>query len=190
MRMTRLLARKNISIVRNARNFILAGCFALAASAPGLAQDKMNDLEIAHTAYTAGNLDIRYAHMALGISDNPAVREFAELMVRDHKAVNDAAVALITKLKVTPQDNKLSQALVKGAADNRTNFGKLSGKAFDCAYAKNELGYHQVVNKTVEGQFIPQATVPELKSLLSDALATFKAHEKHAEMMVKGLSCG
>ena len=39
----------------------------------------LNDLEIAHVAYTADNIDIRYAHLALAISKNPAVREFAVL---------------------------------------------------------------------------------------------------------------
>lgn len=153
------------------------------------AQDGMNDLEIAHTAYTAGQIDIRYAHLALAISENEAVREFASLMLRDHTAVNDAAVALITELNVTPQDNKLSQTLVKGAADKRAELLALSGSDFDCAYATNELGYHQVVNKTVEGSFIPAVTVPPLKELLEDALATFKQHEGHAEMMVAGLKC-
>ena len=32
----------------------------------------LNDLEIAHVAYTADNIDIRYAHLALAISNNPA----------------------------------------------------------------------------------------------------------------------
>ncbi len=66
----------------------------------------------------------------------------------------------------------------------------LRGKAFDCAYAQNELGYHQVVNKTVANEFIPNTTVPELKSLLTNALATFKVHEGHAGKMVEGLKCG
>jgi putative membrane protein len=166
-----------------------AVALAITLTSSAFAADKMNDLEIAHTAYTAGNLDIRYAHLALAITDNDSVRQFAELMIRDHSAVNEQAVALITKLKVTPKDNALSQALVKGAAENRAAFIKLSGKEFDCAYAKNELGYHQLVNKTVEGSFIPAVTVPELKDLLTSALATFKVHEGHAAEMVKGLSC-
>ena len=94
----------------------------LALAGTGLAaqaDEAMNDLEIAHTAYTAGGIDIRYAHLALAISENDAVREFAQTMVRDHTAVNDAAGALITELKVTPQDNALSQALVAGAAAKR-----------------------------------------------------------------------
>ena len=153
------------------------------------ADGAMNDLEIAHTAYTAGQLDIRYAHLALAISENDAVRDFAQTMIRDHTAVNDAAGALITELNVTPQDNALSQALVQGAADKRAELMALSGEAFDCAYATNELGYHQVVNKTVAESFIPAVTVEPLKVLLEDALVTFRAHEKHAEMMVAGLSC-
>lgn len=166
---------------------IAIACGLLATSAS--AQDKMNDLEIAHTAYTAGNLDIRYAHLALAISENEAVRSFAQTMIRDHTAVNEAAVALIQKLQVTPQDNSLSQTLVKGAEQKRAELRRLNGKAFDCVYATNELGYHQVVNKTVENNFIPSVTVPPLKELLVDALATFKIHEGHAEEMVKNLQC-
>lgn len=165
---------------------------ALACATVGMnagAEDKMNDLEIAHTAYTAGNIDIRYAHLALAMSDNPDVREFAQTMIRDHEAVNSAAVALITKLKVTPQDNALSQTLVKGAAQKRDQLRRLTGKQFDCAYATNELGYHQVVNQTVENNFIPNVTVAPLKDLLVDALATFKVHEGHADQMVKNLRC-
>lgn len=149
----------------------------------------MNDLEIAHTAYTAGGLDIRYAHLALAISEDASVREFAQLMIRDHEAVNEQAVALIQKLQVTPQDNDLSRALVSGAAAKRTELMSLNGKAFDCAYATNELGYHQVVNKTVANDFIPNVTVEPLKELLSGALVTFKLHEGHAESMVKKLGC-
>lgn len=176
------------------RNLILAatGLFSILAAGCASADDSalaMNDLEIAHSAYTAGTLDIRYAHLALAVSENEAVRGFAATMIRDHSAVNDEAVALITKLKVTPQDNDLSRALVAGAADKRAELVALDGKAFDCAYATNELGYHQVVNRTVEGSFLPSVTVPELKTLLSEALATFKVHEGHAARMVETLSC-
>lgn len=167
--------------------FVIALISAMAT--PLMAEEKMNDLEIAHTAYTAGLLDIRYAHLALAVSENDAVRDFAETMIRDHTAVNVAAGALIGELNVTPQDNALSQALVSGAAAKRAEFMALSGEAFDCAYATNELGYHQIVNQTVGEKFIPWATVPQLKALLSDALVTFKAHEGHAEAMVAGLKC-
>ena len=160
---------------------LVAGC---AGSA--IAQDpaKLNDLEIAHSAYVAGNIDIRNAHLALALSDDPKVREFAELMISDHEAVNDAALALLKKLKAEPQDNAFSQALLKGAHDNWAKMAKLSGKEFDKSYAANELAYHQTVNKVVGDAFIPNVENGELKTLLGSALATFQAHEKHAEQMV------
>jgi len=162
---------------------------ALAIALPAQADGPLNDLEIAHAAYTAGQIDIRYVHLALAVSETDSIRDFAETMIRDHAAVNAAAGALVATLNVTPRDNALSQALVAGAAAKRVELGGLAGKAFDCAYARNELGYHEVVNRTVEGKFIPTATVPELKALLGDALATFRQHEAHARRMVAGLDC-
>lgn len=168
----------------------LALALALAAAGPAAqAGEPMTDLEIAHAAYTAGGLDIRYAHLALAISEDPAVRAFAETMIRDHSAVNEAAGALIAELNVTPQDNALSRALVEGAAAKRAELATLAGAAFDCAYAANELGYHRVVNQTVAENFIPSVTVAPLKALLEDALVTFRAHEAHAAHMVAELKC-
>lgn len=172
------------------KTLTLVAAIATAAGLGAARAEPMNDLQIAHTAYTAGQLDIRYAHLALAVSETESVREFARTMIRDHTAVNDAAGALIASLEVTPQDNPLSQALVRGAAEKRAELIGLSGAAFDCAYATNELGYHQVVNQTVAGEFLPNVTVQPLKDLLEDALATFRVHETHAEHMVAGLGCG
>ncbi len=149
--------------------------------------DGPTDTQIAHIAYTAGNIDMRYAHLALAKSDNPTVREFAELMLRDHEAVNDKALALLNKLGAAPEDNPTSQQLNTNAKAKRDEMAALSGKAFDRAYADNELAYHQFVNETVENAFIPAADNKEFKALLGVALEVFQAHEGHAEMMVKSL---
>ena len=50
------------------------------------------------------------------------------------------------KLGVTPEDNDTSKSLTKGAADKLSEFGKLSGAAFDKAYVENEVAYHKTVN--------------------------------------------
>jgi putative membrane protein len=43
------------------------------------------------------------------------VRAFADDMLRDHKAVNEQALALVKKLKVMPEDNATSRALTQQA---------------------------------------------------------------------------
>ena len=132
----------------------------------------------------AGEIDIRNAHLALALSDTPEVREFAELMLSDHQAVNEAALALLEKLKAQPQDNAFSQSLLSGSDTTLADMAKLSGHEFDKSYAANELAYHHTVNQVVADAFIPNVENAELKDLLGQALATFQAHEKHAEQMV------
>jgi len=68
------------------------------------------------------------------------------LASRDHTAVNQKALALLDKLKVKPEDNDTSKSLAGAAAKKRQELSKLSGAAFDKAYAQNEVAYHQTVN--------------------------------------------
>jgi len=171
--------------------FVRVAAAALVAStaiaSPAMAQEGPSDMQIAHIAYTAGNLDIRYAHLALAKSNNPEVRKFAELMIQDHAAVNDLAVGLLTKLGATPEDNATSQQLVADANAKLNAMAQMQGAEFDRAYAANELGYHQFVNKTVETAFIPAVDNAEFKDLLGQALEIFKVHEQHAANMVRVL---
>ena len=150
----------------------------------------LNDLEIAHVAYTADVIDIRYANLALEKSKNPVVIEFAETMIRDHTAVNDQALALLKKLNAEAQDNFLSKQLNAQADQIVKELSALNGEEFDKRYAENELAYHKSVNELVEGTFIPNIENPEVKELFVQALVVFKGHEKHAEKMVASLNEG
>ncbi len=167
---------------------VLAACLCLTSGA-AMAQGagKPTDPQIAHIAYTAGQLDIKAAELALKKSKNKEVRAFAQDMIRDHKAVNSQALALVKKLNVTPEDNPTSQALMKQGSAQLKDLGKLKGKAFDRAYAKNEVAYHQQVNNAVQGTLIPSATNGELKALLGTGLKIFQGHEQHAEELAASL---
>ncbi len=165
--------------------------FALAQTgAQASAQEvaDMSDLEYAHIAYTADNIDIRYAHLALALSENPDIHEFANTMIRDHTAVNAAALGLLEKLGATAQDNAFSQTLNANAEKIIDNLSQLRGAEFDAAYAANELAYHQAVNELVENTMIPNIDNAEVKALFEQGLEIFKAHEGHAEVMVESLN--
>lgn len=162
---------------------LVLSCAAVAAQTGA----KPNDAQIAHIAYTAGEIDISAAQLALKKSTNKDVRAFAEDMVRDHKAVNDKALALCKKLNVTPEDNDTSKALQKQASEKRDQLEKLTGTAFDKAYAGNEVAYHKAVNGELQNVLIPSASNPELKDLLTTGLKIFQGHEQHAEHVVQSL---
>jgi len=148
---------------------------------------KPTDPQIAHIAYTAGQLDIEAAKQALKKSKNKEVRAFANDMVRDHTAVNKQALALVKKLKVTPEDNDTSRALTKQADAKRAELAKLKGRTFDKAYVDNEVAYHKTVNGALQSTLIPSANNAELKSLLETGLKIFQGHEQHAEHVASEL---
>lgn len=166
---------------------MLAGVL-LCAPAVAVAHDGgPTDPQIAHVAYTAGQLDVTAAEQALDKSTNAAVRAFAEEMVRDHKAVNDAAIALVTRLEVTPEANPISTGLTEQAAATHARLALLEGAEFDRAYVANEVAFHQAVNNALDATLIPGAHNAELKSLLQTGLALFQEHQAHAEHLAMEL---
>jgi putative membrane protein len=149
---------------------------------PSFAQGaKPTDPQIAHIAYTAGVIDVTAAKQAIKKSKNKAVVSFAKDMVRDHEAVNKQALALVKKLKVTPEDNDTSRTLTKQAAAKQAELAKLKGAAYDKAYAANEVAYHKAVIGALETQLIPASSNAELKGLLETGVKIFQGHLEHAE---------
>jgi putative membrane protein len=168
---------------------LVAGVLAIVVCGAATAQNaaKLTDPQIAHIAYTAGQIDIQAAQQALQKSQNPKVREFASDMVRDHTSVNQQALDLCKKLNVTPEENDTSKSLVKQADEERTKLAGMSGAAFDKAYAENEVAYHHTVNTTLANTLIPSTTNAQLKDLLSTGLKIFQGHEEHAQSLADGL---
>lgn len=172
------------------RKLLVVG-LAVAAGAGSLeAQADLNDLEMAHVAVVASNIDIAYAHLALALSADPEIRGFAETMIRDHTAVNGQVVALAKKLNVQAQDNPLSQQLLRDAEAIKDRMTRLRGAEFDRFYANNELEYHRTVNSVVADAFIPNIENAEVRAAFQGALAIFRGHEGHAERMVQAVGDG
>lgn len=144
---------------------------------------KLTDPEIASVAVTANQIDIDYATVAKKKSKNVEILKFAETMSNDHKAIIAQAVALVTKLKVTPKDNAVSKSLLADAEKTKKTLGSKTGAAFDKAYINNEVAYHKAVINAVETLLIPQSSNAELKALLEKVVPALKAHLEHAEMV-------
>jgi len=159
--------------------FSLVSTISLAQEAP-----QLNDAQIAHIAYTAGQIDVSAAKLALEKSEDPKVRSFAELMESDHSAVNEEALALVSRLNVTPEENAVSSSLASQALEAEQRLRSLSGGEFDRAYVENEVAYHQAVNDALKSVLIPNAQNSELKSLLETGLALFQEHQSHAEHLL------
>ena len=161
---------------------IFSFLFAIPASSQ---EKKLSDAEIASIAVTANRVDINAGELAKTKSKNKEVINFANTMINDHKAVIAQAVALVTKLKVTPKDNAVSKKLLADAENTNKMLRAKSGKQFDKAYIDNEVAYHKAVIATVETVLVPQSENAELKQLLQNVLPALRTHLEHAEMLQK-----
>lgn len=157
--------------------------FLLATPSLKANAQKLSDPEIAHVAVTANKIDISYAEIAKQKSKDPDVIKFANMMATDHQSVINQAVALVTKLHVTPKDNAVSKKYMADAEKTKKMLRAKSGKAFDKAYIDNEVAYHKAVINAVQNVLIAQAQNAELKSLLEKVMPTLKTHLEHAEMV-------
>lgn len=151
---------------------------AEAPKAPGL-----TDPGIAHVAVTANSIDSTLAELAKTKARSSAVKEFAQTMITDHGAVNQQAVKLAKRLKVTPQANDVSRQLQQGADEARAGLEAKSGAAFDRAYIEREVQYHQAVLDALDQTLIPGAQNAELKALLQGARPAFVAHLERAKQI-------
>lgn len=164
---------------------VLAGLLLVA---PAATAQEVTDAQIASIVVTANQVDIDAGELAAKMSTNAEVKKFAQRMITDHKGVNKSAVDLVTKLKVTPEDNATSKALKDGGEKNLANLKKLKGAEFDKAYMDHEVAYHTQVLEAVDKTLIPGAKNADLKALLVKVRPAFVAHLEHAKQIQSSLN--
>ena len=169
-----------------ATTILAAGALVLTASS--VSAQSVNDAQIASIVVTANQVDIDAGKLAATQASSAEVKAFGKQMVTDHTGVNKQATALVTKLKVTPEDNATSKSLKQGGDDNLKNLRSLKGAAFDKAYVDHEVAYHQAVLDAVDKTLIPNAKNEELKALLVKVRPAFVAHLEHAKHVQASLA--
>ena len=167
--------------------WLFAAAVALAPASAALAQSP-NDAQIASIVVTANQVDIDAGKLAATKASSADVKAFAQQMVTDHSGVNKQATELVTRLKVTPEDNATSQSLKSGGDANLATLKGLSGAAFDKAYIDHEVAYHQQVLDALDKVLIPSASNADLKALLVKVRPAFVAHLEHAKHVQASLA--
>src|SRR5437660_9135105 len=129
----------------------------------GASAQAVNDAQIASIVVVANQVDIDAGKLAQSTSANAEVKKFAERMITDHTGVNKSAVELVTKLKVTPEDNPTSHSLKSAGEQNLRNLKGLEGAAFDKAYVDHEVAYHEQALDATDKVLIPSAKNADIK---------------------------
>jgi putative membrane protein len=174
---------KDAATTDSARADSIAAAAAAAAPAPAPSAPALNDAQIAHVAVTANAVDSAAGELASKQGASKEIKDFGRTMTGDHGSVNKDAVALVTKLGVTPEDNDLSRQLKSGGDQNLATLQGLTGAAFDKAYIEHEVTYHQAVLDALDKTLIPGAQNAELKALLEKVRPNIVAHLERARAL-------
>ncbi|MEJ7758461.1 MAG: DUF4142 domain-containing protein [Gemmatimonadaceae bacterium] len=150
----------------------------------------VTDPQIAAIVVAANDADIAGGRLAASTSKNSKVKEFAQRMITDHSGVNKAAVALVTKLNVKPEESEVSRQQTDKGAQVRESLKGKTGADFDRAYIASEITYHVDLLGAIDTVLIPSSQNAELKALLEQTRPAVEAHLKHARELEASLGQG
>jgi putative membrane protein len=153
------------------------------AAAPAL-----DDPTIVAIFDAANSWDMATSQVALKKSRNEDVRQFAEMMVRDHRAVRQLGRDLAQKLGVMPTPPGREFALALDHESTMKTLRRTTGRAFDRAYIDHEVAYHQAVIDAVTSQLLPATKNAELRALEEKVAPNFVAHLAAAKQVQQKLS--
>jgi putative membrane protein len=133
---------------------------------------------LAHAA-SGDQFEIQSSQLAMQMSQNPAVRSFANMMITDHTRLSQAMGAAAASAGLTPpapvmlpeQQAMLDQLRAAG-----------SGPNFDMAYQQAQIGGHQGALSLFQN-YAASGDVPALKAAASQAISTIQMHLSQAQML-------
>ncbi|SDX20635.1 putative membrane protein [Pseudomonas syringae] len=128
-------------------------------------------------ASAKGIAEVQLGKLALDEKDiSPSVKEFAELMVKDHTAANKelATIAKDKKLEVSDDPMLMDKA--------KALILEMRKKSFDQAYANNQVVAHEETIKLYEEE-ASNGKDPELVAFAKATLPTLKEHLIHAKKL-------
>ena len=135
----------------------------------------------------ANTADIETGNLAAERGSSKEVRDFGNMLARDHKQVRQLGRDLAKKLAVTPTPPKDDQ----GAKDHAAAIARLrslSGPAFDRAFLQHEAAFHKAVIDAVTSTLLPAIQNAELKALVVQVAPAFEAHMIAAQNLEKKLA--
>jgi len=140
------------------------------------------DAQILGFAMTANAGEVQEGELAQRKATNPAVKNFAKLMVSDHTQMLKDARSLASKLSISPDSTKDdTKDLAKDTQDQVKDLtNKKAGKDWDEDYMGKQVDDHQkVLDKLNDAA--QSAKSPDLKNALNESIAKVQGHLTQAK---------
>lgn len=128
-------------------------------------------------AASGNEFEIESSQLALQMSQNPAVRNFANMMISDHARLGQAMAAAATSAGLTPPAPTLlpqHQALLDQL--------RTTGPNFDAAYRGVQIQGHQQALMLFQN-YATSGDVPAIRAAAGQAIPAIQMHLSQAQML-------
>ena len=150
------------------------------------ANAKLDDPTIVAIFDAANTYDMETGSLAASRGHSQAVREFGQMLIRDHRNVRTQGRDLAKSLSVTPTPPK-DFALAKAHVEAMRSLRKLHGSAFDRAFLQHEVDFHNAVIDAVTNTLLPAIQNARVKDLVTKVAPAFVAHRDAAQNLLNSL---
>ena len=154
------------------------------------AEKPLTDAEILMFTSTANSGEVEMAQLAAKQASNADVKNFAAMMITQHRDMETKGKALATKAKITPADSDVSMSLKSDVSSTVSTLKNQKGKDFDKAYMDAQVKAHRDVLAVFDAKLLPNAQNTELKAALTDARGHIAAHLTKAQDIQSKLDTG
>jgi putative membrane protein len=152
-----------------------------ATPATGEVAGGWTDANVVDVLTVANQGEVDYSQIGVEKATNPSVKQFAQLMVKDHGTMLDAVKNLTTKLNVTPAANDKVNDLQKENQKDITDLnGKKVGKDFDKEFMDEQVDMHQETLDLLN-DLDSKTTNADLKAAIAEAKPKVQAHLDQAK---------
>ena len=154
----------------------------LATSSPATEQDVMSVLTMIHHGV------VEYSQLGVDHGTAPTVKEFARMMVKDHRQALDSMYGLASKLNTTPQMSEKAADLEKEFKKDIEDLkAKKDGHDLDKEFMDEQIDLHQETIGVLK-DLDEKTKDANLKRAITKTLPKMQAHLDQAKVVRKKLS--
>jgi putative membrane protein len=152
-----------------------------ATPATGDVANTWTDANVVDVLTVANQGEVDYSQVGVDKATNPSVKQFAQMMVKDHGDMLTSVKNLSTKLNVTPAANDKVNDLQKENQKDITDLnGKTVGKDFDKEFMEEQVDMHQETLDLLN-DLDSKTTNADLKAAIAEARPKVQAHLDQAK---------
>lgn len=138
------------------------------------------DANVVDVITVANQGEVDYSQIGVDKATNASVKQFAQMMVKDHGTMLDGVKSLAAKLNVVPASNDKANDLKEENTKDINDLNAKTGKDFDKEFMEEQVDMHQETLDLLN-DLDGKTTNADLKAAIAEAKPKVQAHLDQAK---------